>query len=73
MVLLSLQVADSSSVAMAAALGVAALVPPNGLNPGTLVATASAASSWGLVLTSGVASGTPNLSKRRVIAGPREL
>src|SRR4051812_8156893 len=39
--------ADRISVAMPAALGVAALVPPNGLKPGTEVETASAASSAG--------------------------
>ena len=53
-----LGVAERTSVAIPAALGVAALVPKNGSRPGTVVATPSAAASAGLVRTTG-AMGTP--------------
>ena len=64
--------AERISVAIPAALGVAALVPKNVASAGTVVDTPSAAASAGLGLTTG-AMGTPAGVNNRVIDGPREL
>src|SRR4051794_5604201 len=68
----SVGAADRMSVAMPAALGVAALVPKNVSSAGTVVETPSAAASDGLARTMG-GTGTPLALKSRVIDGPREL
>jgi hypothetical protein len=70
---LSVRLADRSSAAMPATAGVAALVPRKVVNrPGTDVLTASGPATSGFCRSSGVASGVPFTSKRRVTV-PREL
>ena len=64
--------ADFTSVATAAALGAAALVPKKGLKPGADVLTPSAPARLGFWRTCGLANRTPVRSNRRN-AGPREL
>src|SRR3954471_21985154 len=66
--------ADHRRAATPAALGAAALVPKNGLKPPPkLVDTPSAAATSGFRRTSGLASGWPSASKKRVMDGPLEL